>query len=64
MKKEIDFLKKEKEFKNNFIERMKQQIQEDKKKQEILKENKKLKKELNVLKANFRYDGKIYIQIK
>ena len=52
MKKEIDFLKKEKEFKNNFIEKMKQQIQEDKKKQEILKENKKLKKELNVLKAN------------
>ena len=63
MKKEIDFLKKEKEFKNNFIEKMKQQIQEDKKKQEILKENKKLKKELNVLKANFRYDGKIYNEI-
>ena len=42
---------------------MKQQIQEDKKKQEILKENKKLKKELNVLKANFRYDGKIYNEI-
>ena len=63
MKKEIGFLKKEKEFKNNFIEKMKQQIQEDKKKQEILKENKKLKKELNVLKANFRYDGKIYNEI-
>ena len=30
---------------------------------DIEKENKKLKKELNVLKANFRYDGKIYNEI-
>ena len=64
LKKEINFLKEEKKYKNNIIEKMKQQILDNNRKQEIIKENKKLKKEINILKANMKnYNNKIYNEI-
>ena len=64
LRKELEFLKKEKEYKNNIIEKMREQINENKNKQEIIKENKKLKKEINVLKINLKNaNEKIYNDI-
>ena len=64
LKKEINFLKEEKKYKNNIIEKMKQQVLDNNRKQEIIKENKKLKKEINILKANMKnYNNKIYNEI-
>ena len=43
---------------------MKQQVLDNNRKQEIIKENKKLKKEINILKANMKnYNNKIYNEI-
>ena len=64
LKKEINFLKEEKKYKNNIIEKMRQQVIDNNRKQEIIKENKMLKKEINILKANMKnYNNKIYNEI-
>ena len=64
LEKELEFLKKEKEYKNNMIEKLKEEINESRNKQEIIKENKKLKKEIKILKANIKnVNDKIYDDI-
>ena len=64
LKKEIEFLKKEKIYKNELIEKMRQQIKENKNRQKVLNENKKLKKELKELKSSIKVENdKIYKDI-
>ena len=61
MKKEIEFLKKEKIYKNELIEKMRLQIKENKNRQRMINENKKLKKELKELKSSIKIENnKIY----
>ena len=61
MKKEIEFLKKEKIYKNELIEKMRLQIKENKNRQKVTNENKKLKKELKELKSSIKIENnKIY----
>ena len=61
MKKEIEFLKKEKIYKNELIEKMRLQIKENKNRQKVLNENKKLKKELKELKSSIKIENnKVY----
>ena len=61
MKKEIEFLKKEKIYKNELIEKMRLQIKENKNRQNVLNENKKLKKELKELKSSIKIENnKVY----
>ena len=61
MKKEIEFLKKEKIYKNELIEKMRLQIKENKNRQRMLNENKKLKKELKELKSSIKIENnKVY----
>ena len=57
MKKEIEFLKKEKIYKNELIEKMRLQIKENKNKQRMINENKKLKKELKELKSSIKIEN-------
>ena len=52
-------MKKEKEYKNELIEKMKEQINEKKQNQKVVNENKKLKKELKQLKASTKPNDKI-----
>ena len=61
MKKEIEFLKKEKIYKNELIEKMRLQIKENKNRQRMINENKKLKKELKELKSSIKIENnKVY----
>ena len=61
MKKEIEFLKKEKIYKNELIEKMRLQIKENKNKQRMINEDKKLKKELKELKSSIKIENnKVY----
>ena len=61
MKKEIEFLKKEKIYKNELIEKMSLQIKENKNRQRVINENKKLKKELKELKSSIKIENnKVY----
>ena len=61
MKKEIEFLKKEKIYKNELIEKMRLQIKENKNRQNVINENKKLKKELKELKSSIKIENnKVY----
>ena len=61
MKKEIEFLKKEKIYKNELIEKMRLQIKENKNRQRVINENKKLKKELKELKSSIKIENnKVY----
>ena len=61
MKKEIEFLKKEKIYKNELIEKMRLQIKENKNRQKVINENKKLKKELKELKSSIKIENnKVY----
>jgi len=64
MKKEIEFLKKEKIYKNELIEKMRLQIKENKNRQRMINENKKLKKELKELKSSIKIENnKVYKDI-
>ena len=61
MKKEIEFLKKEKIYKNELIEKMRLQIKENENRQKVINENKKLKKELKELKSSIKIENnKVY----